>query len=559
MLKYTIIKDKKTGVEKIETDMRGKSLLTTSLLNKGTAFTDRERLKLGLLGKLPSKVQTLEEQVSRTRRQYDRYESAQQKNIFLNNLHDKNEILFYKLVSENLSEMMPMIYTPMVGAAVKLFSHEFRQPRGIYISYDNKDKIEEILNNRTHANVDLIVVTDGERVLGLGDQGVGAMDIALAKLKLYTLCGGINPYHVLPVMLDVGTNNGQLLNDPLYLGWHNARITGKEYDDFIDDFVNSCKKTFPNVYIHWEDFGRDNARKILEHYKDDLCTFNDDMQGTAVVTIAAILSASKIQKIPFDKQNIIIFGAGTAGCGIADQLVGAMQHEGLSYEEATARIWLYDRDGLITSDSPSILKFQAPYVKNSTNLKGMPLAACIEHIKPTGLIGCSAQPGTFTEDVITKMAQVCVNPFVFPLSNPNEFAEAHPKDILKWSDGRALIATGSPFDRFEHDGREVSIAQCNNALAFPGIGLAVLATKAKKVNDEMLWEACLALSEYRELHNIESLLPTIGVAKETAKHVGARVAECAIKTGVATVTNTNVGELIADTFWEPYYREFVVK
>lgn len=546
MLLYEIHRDPKTGEEWIETELYGKELLTTYLLNKGTAFTQEERLSLGLLGKLPAKVETLDEQVKRAYRQFKKYRNNLQKHIYLNNMHDKNEVLFYKLVTENLVEMIPIIYTPVVGKAVREFSHEFRQPRGLYIAYPDKDNIEKILENRTHPEISIIVVTDGERVLGIGDQGVGAIDIPIAKLMLYTMCGGINPYHTLPIFLDVGTNNPELLKDPLYLGWRHPRIRGEEYDQFIDKFVKVIKKRMPNTFLHWEDFGRDNARRILERYRHELCTFNDDMQGTAVVTMSALLTAVKHLKIELTQQRIVIFGAGTAGVGIADRIVDSMMREGLSEMDARGRLWLIDRNGLLAKEMKDLMHFQLPYARNES--KGELLEQVVKQIKPTVLIGCSAIGGAFTEEIVKTMAANCSNPIIFPLSNPNEQSEATPSDLLRWTNGRALIATGSPF------GNEC--AQCNNAFSFPGVGLGLIASRAKFLTDNMLWEACLALSRYASNKGPQAfLLPTLMDAREVAQQIAVAIIEAARAENLAQVdANIPAIELVKNTLWEPYYR-----
>lgn len=567
MLKYDIIIDPETGKEIIETELRGKSLLTTSLLNKGTAFTYEERGALGLLGKLPAGVESLEDQEIRVLNQYNKYRTDMQRNVFLSNLHDKNEILFYRLVSNHLSDMMPMIYTPVVGAAVKQFSHEFRQPRGMYISYNDQDRIEEILNNRTHLDIQVIVATDGEGVLGIGDQGVGAMDIPVAKLMVYTLCGGINPYHAMPVMLDAGTDNESLLEDPLYLGWRHKRIRGEAYDQFIDKFVNAVKKVLPGAFLHWEDLGRDNARRILEHYEDKTCTFNDDMQGTAVVTLSAILSAVVRSGKKLCEQKVVIFGAGTAGVGIADQIKDAMVHEGLSEEEALKNFWLFDRPGLLIDDMDSLLSFQKPYARQPSEIeqmglsrsdKGVSLEDSIGAIQPTILIGCSAVAGAFNENIIRTMAEFVERPIVLPLSNPTERCEATPIDILSWTDGKALVATGSPFGTISYKDINIEIAQSNNALAFPGIGLGVVACKATKLTKEMLWQACLALSRFPTSSDntpYAPLLPNLNSARDVAKSIAIAVVNQAREEGVSGIDDSKTSEqIVEENMWEAYYR-----
>ncbi len=549
VLKYELYRNPNTGEEWIETALRGKELLTTYLLNKGTAFTQQERDELGLLGKLPARIETLEEQIKRAYRQYRKYKSDLQKHIYLNNLHDKNEILFYKLVNEHLVEMIPIIYTPVVGKAVQQFSREFRQPRGLYIAFQDQDKIELILENRTHPEVSIIVVTDGERVLGIGDQGVGAINIPIAKLMLYTMCGGINPYHTLPIVLDVGTNNEKLLKDPLYLGCRHPRIKGKEYDQFIEKFVRAIQKHMPNTFLHWEDFGRDNARRILERYRKQLCTFNDDMQGTSVVTTSALLTAMERVGTELLSQRIVIFGAGTAGVGIADNIVEAMVHQGADRKHAEQKIWLIDRLGLLTKDTPDLLPFQLPYAHDTG--RGMSLEQVVLEVKPTVLIGCSAVGGAFTEQIVRKMASYTSRPIIFPLSNPTAQSEAIPAQLLAWTENRALIATGSPFE---------GVAQCNNAFSFPGVGLGLIAARARYLTDNMLWSACLALSGCTPKGANGPLLPPLSEAREVAYRVALAIIESARKEGIAGIKdNISAEEAIKNVLWEPYYRPIRAK
>lgn len=556
MLHYEIKIDPHTGEEWIETGLRGKALLTTFLLNKGTAFSYEERCALGLLGKLPMKIETLEEQVHRAYRQYQKYKTNIQRNIYLNSLHDKSETLFYKLLSDHIEEMLPMVYTPAVGQAVKQFSHEFRQARGLYLSFPDADKMDMILQNRTNPDIEVIVVTDGERVLGLGDQGVGGMDIPIAKLMLYTGCAGINPYKTLPIMLDVGTNNTRLLRDPLYLGWRNPRIKGAEYDAFIEKFIQTLKKQLPGVLLHWEDFGRDNARRLLEKYRHTLCSFNDDMQGTAVVTLSAILTGIRRSGLELREQQVVIFGAGTAGVGIADQILLAMQREGLSPKEAHARLWLVDKEGLLNSKMP-LLDFQKPYCRDDVQACRT-LLEVVRLVKPSLLIGCSSAGGAFTEEIIKTMALYTKCPVILPLSNPNEQSEANPNDLLAWTQGQALIATGSPFENVMYQGKKMQVAQSNNALCFPGLGLGVVASRAKWVSDDMLWAAVQALTQYTLLHSKGDdyrLLPPLKDAREVAKHVAVAVAEAARDEGLAQLLPVDTYQaLVEKIMWEPYYR-----
>jgi len=564
MLDFKLIKNPASHEEWIETTLAGKLLLNIPQLNKGTAFTEAERHTFGLLGKLPAQVESLEEQVNRTYLQFKAYTDAPlQQHIYLNNLHDKNQVLFYKLVSVHLAEMLPIIYTPTVGAAVKKYSREFRQARGLYIAYKYQHRIEEILDNRSHPEIDLIVVTDGEGILGIGDQGVGGMDIPIAKLMVYTLCAGINPLRTLPIMLDVGTNNQELLGDPLYLGSRHPRIRGKEYDEFVANVVNTIKRKFPNVFLHWEDFGRENARRNLELFRDEICSFNDDIQGTAAVTLAALLAAVKASGKSLKDQQIVIFGAGTAGTGIADQICAAMQREGLSEQEARARFWLVDRSGLVTREQAHLTSAQLPYARAASDIKNWPratngeinLLTIIQQVKPGILIGCSAQAGAFNRAVVTEMLQHCPRPIIFPLSNPTEHAEADPADLLAWTQGKALIATGSPFPDVEFQGRRQRIAQCNNAFTFPGIGLGVIAVKAKYLSDNMLWAACKVLSEYAPVLKDPAapILPPLTDARPIAREIAIAVAQQAQQEGVAQIMEQDIPRLIDHLIWSPHY------
>ncbi len=570
MLDFTVQKNPNTGEETISTSLAGKPLLSTPQLNKGTAFSYEERHAFNLLGKLPARIETLEEQVQRCYKQYASYITPLKRNVFLNDLHDTNHVLFYRLLQEHLAEMLPTIYTPIVGTAVKQFSTEFRRPRGLYLSYQEQDAMEEILDNRSNPNIDLIVVTDGEGVLGIGDQGIGGMDIPIAKLMVYTLCGGINPTRTLPILLDVGTNNEELLNDPLYLGWRHPRLKGKEYDDFIEKFVRAVNKKFPHIFLHWEDFGRDNARRNLERYQDKLCTFNDDMQGTGVVTLAALLAAVKVNGQHLKDQRIVVFGGGTAGTGISDQIVDALMREGLSVEEARARFWMLDRPGLLTQDMKDLTPFQQVYARDPAELADwhlahghvVTLADVVTHVKPTVLIGCSAVTGAFSEAIIKDLASYQQNPIILPLSNPTERAEATPADLLAWTDGRALLATGSPFDDILFHGVQVRIAQCNNAFVFPGLGLGLITTQAKRLSDDILWAACQALvSCSPALKNpLAPLLPSLNEAREVAKVIALAVAKQVISDGLAGFTPPgDLATYIDNYMWKPHYVPMVRK
>lgn len=565
MLRFNIIKDEAGHELYVETHYWGARLLNVPKLNKGTAFTEAERDIFHLRGKLPNRVETLDDQVKRYHEQFLRQHGDLGKHIFLTALHDTNEILFFKLISNHLEEMLPIIYTPTVGLAVETFSLEMRRPRGIYISYPDRDRMDEILDNRLNLNVDLILATDGEGVLGIGDQGVGGMYISIAKLIVYILCGGINPNRVLPIQLDVGTNNQKLLNDPMYLGWRHSRISGQQYDEFIKLFVDAVKRKFPEVFLHWEDFGRENARRNLETYRQTICSFNDDMQGTAVVALACVLAGIKAAKGKFEDQRIIIFGAGTAGCGIADQICDAYKRlTNIDEKQARQHLWLIDRNGLLLENSANIQNFQKPYARLSTEIRDwqitnkdyISLADVVKNVKPTVLIGCSTVHGAFTEDIIREMATHIEHPVILPLSNPTHLAEAEPDDLYHWTNGKALIACGSPFAPILFNGKTYRISQSNNAFAFPGIGLGVLACKAKYVTDNMLWAACQTLAACSPAKNdpFEPLLPHIEDARKISKKIALAVAEQAFKDGVATTDpNIDLKQQIKTMMWKPKY------
>lgn len=562
MLDYNIVTDDETGELYLETSLQGKPLMTTSQLNKSTAFTNEERRDFKLLGKLPYRVETLEEQVARAYQQFKTYGTPFQQNIYLNSLLDKNQVVFFKLVSQHLNEMLPTIYTPIVGTAVKHYSQEFRHPRGLYLSYPDREYMEEILMNRSNPKVELIVVTDGEGVLGIGDQGIGGIDIPIAKLMVYTLCGGINPSKTLPICLDVGTDNETLLNDPFYLGWRHKRIRGAEYDAFIAQFVATIQKQLPKVFLHWEDFGRDNARNILNLYQDKLCTFNDDIQGTGVVALSSLLSGIKVTGSTLADQRIIVHGAGSAGTGISDQIVEGLCRQGLTREEAYKRFWLIDRQGLLIDDDLTLTESQRPYARPRAEIPvgvTMDLYHTVCHVKPTALIGSSAQGGAFTEAVLKAMAAHCKQPIILPLSNPTEHAEATPIDILKATNETALIATGTRFDPVMCSNHQLRvIAQCNNALVFPGIGQGILSSQARRLTKNMLWAACDALSEQSPALKDSSapLLPSLDDAQRVGKLMAKAVALEAIREGLSDLPEAeqkNIDAIIERRFWKPQY------
>jgi malate dehydrogenase (oxaloacetate-decarboxylating) len=465
-------------------------------------------------------------------------------------------------VSKHLEEMLPIIYTPTVGEAVKRFSLELRKPKGLYISYNDRHRMEEIIDHRLSPEIDLSVVTDGGAVLGIGDQGIGGINISIAKLMVYTLCGGISPHRTLPIQLDVGTNNPHLLNDPMYLGWRHERITGQEYDDFIAQFVKTITKKFPHMLLHWEDVGRDNARRILTQYRKEICTMNGDMQTTGVVALASVIAGAQASGLPLRDHRVVIYGAGTAGAGIADQIYDAMLRSGLSSEEARSRFYMLDKNGLLTTNS-ELLSFQKPYARKPEEISHwqcrepgqISLYDVVKHAKPTILIGCSTAAGAFNEEVVTAMKEHSERPIIMPLSNPTALSEAEPKDLYEWTDGKAIIATGSPFADVRFNGTYQRIAQSNNALAFPGIGLGVIAVKARLLSDDMLWAAANALSRCAPIAQDRTapLLPKLSEARMVSIQVAEAVALQARKEGLALNMKDDIKSLLKQTMWEPRY------
>ncbi len=544
----------------------GPILLEFPLLNKGSAFSQEERANFNLHGLLPETVETIEEQAARAYRQFQDFKTDIDKHIYLRNIQDTNETLFYRLIDEHLSEMMPVIYTPTVGEACEHFSEIYRRARGLFIAYPNREHIDDMLQTATNPHVKVIEVTDGDRILGLGDQGIGGMGIPIGKLSLYTACGGISPAYTLPVVLDAGTNNPQLLNDPLYMGWRHPRITGEEYSDFVDQFIQAVKVRFPNVLLQFEDFAQKNAMPLLKRYREELCCFNDDIQGTAAVTVGSLLAASHAAGSRLRDQTVTFLGAGSAGCGIAEQIVAQMKSEGLSEEEARARIFMVDRFGLLTDKLTNLLDFQSLLVQKTEKLEGwdvdsdnISLLEVVRHAKPTVLIGVSGQPGLFTEEIIREMYKHCERPIVMPLTNPTSRVEAHPADIITWTDGAALVATGSPFAPVTYKDKVYPIAQCNNSYIFPGIGLAVIASGAKQVTDGMLMAASRALAECSPLatDGVGSLLPDVNDIQGVSKCIAMEVAKMAQIEGVAQVTTEDaLSKAIEHNFWAPQYRSY---
>ncbi|EMH4084435.1 NAD-dependent malic enzyme, partial [Providencia stuartii] len=488
------------------------------------------------------------------------------KHIYLRNIQDTNETLFYRLIDAHLTEVMPIIYTPTVGEACEHFSDIYRRARGLFISYPNREYIDDMLQNATKQNVKVIVVTDGERILGLGDQGIGGMGIPIGKLSLYTACGGISPAYTLPIVIDVGTNNPQRLNDPLYMGWRHPRITGEEYDQFIDEFIQAVKRRWPNVLLQFEDFAQKNAMPLLNRYRDELCCFNDDIQGTAAVTLGSLIAASHAAGSKLSDQRVAFLGAGSAGCGIAEQIIAQMKSEGLSDEQARSRIYMVDRFGLLTDKLPNLLDFQSKLTQSSNNLSdwdvnsdSISLLDVVRNAKPTILIGVSGQAGLFTEEIIKEMHKHCERPIVMPLSNPTSRVEARPEDIINWTDGKALVATGSPFSPVNYKDKVYPIAQCNNSYIFPGIGLGVIASGAKRVTETMLMAASRALAECSPLakEGEGPLLPLLSDIQQVSRIIAKQVAKEAQVQGVATVTSDNaLDEAIERNFWKPEYRTY---
>jgi len=544
----------------------GPILLEFPLLNKGSAFSVEERNDFNLNGLLPETVETIEEQAERAWRQFQDFKNDNDKHVYLRNIQDTNETLFYRLLDNHLEEMMPIIYTPTVGAACEHFSEIYRRARGLFISYPNRASIEDMLQNATKQNVKVIVVTDGERILGLGDQGIGGMGIPIGKLSLYTACGGISPAYTLPVVLDVGTNNQQLLNDPLYMGWRHPRITGEEYDNFVHEFIQAVKSRWPHVVLQFEDFAQKNAMPILERYRNEICCFNDDIQGTAAVTLGTLLAASRAKGSKLSEQNVVFLGAGSAGCGIAEQIIAQMRSEGLSEEEARAQVFMVDRFGLLTDKLPNLLNFQNKLVQKSENLAhwdsnsdSLSLLDVVRNARPSIMIGVSGQPGLFSEEIVREMHKHCERPIIMPLSNPTSRVEATPQDIISWTDGNALVATGSPFSPVTWKEKTYPIAQCNNSYIFPGIGLGVIASGASRITDSMLMAASRALAECSPLANDGQgpVLPDVKDIQGVSKIIAMAVGKAAQLAGVAVVSSEDVlSKAISANFWLPQYRNY---
>ncbi|MGX5203242.1 NAD-dependent malic enzyme [Aliikangiella sp. IMCC44632] len=543
----------------------GPVLLETPLLNKGSAFSVEEKRAFNLEGLLPATIETIEEQARRAYSQYQQFSHDLDKHIYLRNIQDTNETLYFRLITDHLEEMMPIIYTPTVGLACQKFSQIYRRKRGLFISYPDRDRIDDMLQNATKQNVKVIVVTDSERILGLGDQGIGGMGIPIGKLALYSACGGISPAYTLPVTLDVGTNNQELLDDPVYMGWRQKRISGNEYFKFVDDFIQGVKRRWPNALIQFEDFAQANATPLLHKYKNTLCCFNDDIQGTAAVTVGTLLAACHAQGTQLKEHRVVFVGAGSAGCGIAEQIVAHMIADGLSEEEAISQVYLTSSKGLLTEDMP-LRDFQKKFAKSNQQVEGwssngenISLLDLVTHSKPTILIGVSGVAGLISQAVVTAMYEHCNKPIILPLSNPTSKVEALPKDVIAWTDGNAIVATGSPFEPVEFNGKSYPIAQCNNSYIFPGVGLGVIASGATRVTDEMFMTSSNALAECSPLVKGENanLLPDLAEIREVSKYIAVQVGLKAMQQGVATKVDLAVLEqAVEKNFWMPEYREY---
>jgi len=539
-------------------------LLVHPALNKATAFTEEERSNRGLHGLLPPHVENIEEQVVRAYEAYKRKDDDLERHIYLRALQDTNEVLFYRLLLDHIEEMTPMVYTPVVAQACQQFSHIYRRPRGLFISYPLRDSMSKLLRNRPNAYVDIIVVTDGERILGIGDQGAGGLGIPIGKLSLYTLIGGIRPERTLPIVLDVGTNNAERLNDPEYIGWRHERISGQEYFDFIDQFVQAVKEELPGACLQWEDFATPHARPILQRYRDQLLTFNDDIQGTSAVALGAIFSAVKVTGRSLKDQRIVMFGAGSAGIGVADGLREAMKGEGVSEQDSRRHFWMVDKDGLLHSGRKDLTPEQIVYAQPESRLSGwlptangrIGLADVIGKIEATILIGLSTVGGAFAETIVREMARKVQRPIIFPLSNPTVNSEATADDLIHWTDARALVATGSPFAPVSFGERNISIAQCNNVFIFPAIGLGVVASGARRITDNMMLAAARALAANAPALKDSSapLLPPLTDIRRVAAQIAVAIGMQAQKDGVAPwLSEDELGQKVLAAQWTPSY------
>ncbi len=538
--------------------LTGVQLLHDPLLNKGTAFSEAERDALGLRGLLPPRRLRIEDQLVRVRRHFSVLTTDIDRYTYITSLQDRNETLFYRMVIDHLVELMPIIYTPTVGEACRTFGHIFRRPRGLYISIEDRGRIREVFGNWPQRPVSVIVVTDGERILGLGDLGAYGMGIPIGKLSLYTACAGIHPAECLPIVLDVGTNNETLLTDPLYTGCYQQRTRGKEYDEFIEEFVTAVEEVFPQVLLQWEDFATDNALHLLERYRNRLCTFNDDVQGTAAVVLAALLTACRVSERPVTEQRIMFLGAGASAVGVAGLIASAMERRGLSDAEARSRIWLVDSRGLVVAARTDLAEHKLPFAHDHPG--ATTLLEAVEAVRPTALIGLSTQPNTFNKEVLGVMTSYNQQPIVFALSNPTSRAECTAAEAYEFTEGAALFASGSPFAPLEFGGRLRTPSQANNAFIFPGLGLGVVLAKAARVTESMFHTAAEALAESVPGDSLVSgaLLPPLEAIREVSARIAARVAREAVAEGLSDVVlPEDVEGWVRERMYDPSYNDTV--
>ena len=552
------------GQAYLDVFLRAYGLIARPLLNKGMAFSAEERHDFDLLGLLPPHCATLKEQRDRSYEAFRSKSSEIEKYMYLRDLQDSNEVLFYNLLTTYVTEMLPIVYTPVVGEGCQRFSGIYRRPRGVFIAYPDRDKIDKILANPCFDDVEVIVVSDGERILGLGDQGAGGMGIPIGKLALYSACAGVHPASTLPILLDSGTNNKERMDDPLYIGWKHARVRGKDYDDFIDAFVTAVKKRFPHILLQWEDFAQQNAHPLLERYRDKLCTFNDDIQGTAAIATGTLLSALQATGIALRDHRIAVLGGGSAGCGISALMMSAMMDDGLTEAEARARFFLVDRNGLMLEGATGLMAFQEKFCQATqavadwacADIKHITLLDVVKNAHPTVLIGVSGQAGAFNEAIVREMAAHVDRPVIFPLSNPTSCSEAAPSDLIAWTNNRVVVGTGSPFPEVMRDGVQTRIDQTNNAYIFPGMGLGLIAVKATKVTDKMFMVAAKALAACSPTIKNPSanLLPPLSEIRDVSLAVALAVAKEAVASGFAVYqTDADVEKTVRTKVWEPVY------
>ncbi|MEU2305689.1 NAD-dependent malic enzyme [Streptomyces misionensis] len=540
-------------------------VLVDPLRNRGVAFTPEEREALGLTGRLPSGVLALEQQAQRAYQQMQAQSGDLAKNVYLEQLHDRNETLYFRVLVEHLVELLPIVYDPTVGEAIEKYSHEYRSPRGVFLSIDRPDDMEKAFATLRlgPGDVDLIVCTDAEEILGIGDWGVGGIQISVGKLAVYTAAAGIDPRRVVPVSLDVGTDRRSLLEDPLYLGNRHHRVRGADYDAFIERYLETASSTFPDALLHFEDFGPGNARRILEQYGGRYRIFNDDMQGTGAITLAAALSAVKVSGVRMRDQKLVVFGAGTAGVGIADQLCDAMVRDGADPKQAAAHVWLIDKQGLLTRGMDGLRDFQQPYARDPDEVAdwarddgAISLLETVRRVEPTILLGTSTVHGAFTREVVQAMSEGTERPIVFPLSNPTSRIEAMPADVIAWSGGKALVAAGIPVPPVEYDGTTYQIGQANNALLYPGLGLGTIVSGASQVTSGMLLAAAQAVADQVDPSGPGgSLLPPVENLRESSAVTATAVAKAALDDGVATSKPTDVSKAVREAMWQPVYTD----